>query len=269
MGHICFVSLFPAYFETAMHSSVIGRAVDAGQITWDFIQIRDFSTDKHHRVDDSPYGGGAGLVMKPEPVVLAIEEARRRHPDGHVVLTSPQGQKFEQATARRLHQHSCIIFVCGHYEGVDERVRSYVDEELSVGDFVLTGGELAALVMSDAVCRLWPGVLGNDDSSVEESFSQGWLEYPQYTRPVDFRGERVPEILLSGNHGAVDLWRRRASIERTRERRPDVYASLVETLTRKELKKLGFMVEEKGHLSSRPEAGTAATSEESSSPERM
>ena len=264
MGHLCFVSLFPEYFDAAMRTSIVGRAVCAGRITWDFIQIRDFSTDRHRRVDDSPYGGGAGLVMKPEPLVAAIEEARRRHPEGRVVLTSPQGRRFVQDTARRLAACGSVTFVCGHYEGVDERVRGYVDEELSIGDFVLTGGELAAAMMADAVCRLWPGVLGNDESSVDESFSrQGWLEYPQYTRPVEFRGERVPEILLSGNHGAVDAWRRAAAIERTRERRPDLYAALAATLppatSGKRKKRSAPPVEESGQLSSRPESGTAAT----------
>ncbi len=236
MGHLCFVSLFPEYFETAMRNSIIGRAVTAGHIEWRFVQIRDFSTDKHHRVDDSPYGGGAGLVMKPEPIVSAIEYARSLYDESHVVLMSPQGQRFEQGIARRLSKHENLILVCGHYEGVDERVRGYVDEEVSIGDFVLTGGELAALVVSDAVCRLWPGVLGNDDSSVEESFSEGWLEYPQYTRPAEFRGERVPDVLLGGDHGAVDRWRRCESIRRTQSRRPDLYEALSPSLTDKERK---------------------------------
>ncbi|MBO4350443.1 MAG: tRNA (guanosine(37)-N1)-methyltransferase TrmD [Proteobacteria bacterium] len=236
MGQICFVSLFPEYFEAAMRSSIIGRAVNAGQIDWSFVQIRDFSLDKHHRVDDAPYGGGAGLVMKPEPLVAAIEHAKSLYPEGHVVLMSPQGSRFDQTHARRLSQYSSLILVCGHYEGIDERVRNFVDEEISIGDFVLTGGELAALVVSDAVCRLWPGVLGNDTSSVEESFSEGWLEYPQYTRPPEYRGMQVPEILLGGNHGAVEQWRRCESIRRTRERRPDLYASLEPTLTARERK---------------------------------
>lgn len=234
MRRICFVSLFPEYFEAAMKSSIIGRAVNAGHMDWDFIQIRDFSLDKHHRVDDTPYGGGAGLVMKPEPLVSAIEASRERYPNGHVVLMSPQGRQFDHSQARRLSSYECLILVCGHYEGIDERVRSYVDEEVSIGDFVLTGGELAALVVSDAVSRLWPGVLGNDTSCLEESFSEGWLEYPQYTRPAEFRGECVPEVLLGGNHGAVDQWRRCESIRRTRERRPDLYEKLSSTLTKQE-----------------------------------
>ena len=239
MGQICFVSLFPEYFETAMRSSIIGRAVESGHIEWRFVQIRDFSLDKHRRVDDAPYGGGAGLVMKPDPLVAAIEHAKSFYQKPHVVLMSPQGARFHQGHARRLSLYDAIVLVCGHYEGVDERVRSFVDEEISIGDFVLTGGELAALVVSDAVCRLWQGVLGNDESSVDESFSQGWLEYPQYTRPPEFRGMKVPEILLSGDHGAVDRWRRCESIRRTQERRPDIFESLEPTLTPKEKKWLG------------------------------
>lgn len=222
MGQLCFISLFPAYFELCMESSILGRGLKSGAFSYSTLQIRDFSRDKHRRVDDSPYGGGAGLVMTPEPVVLAIEEARSRYPRGRVILTSPQGQTFDQGHARRLSQEEALIFVCGHYEGVDERVRNYVDEELSLGDFILTGGELAAAVMAEAVCRLWPGVLGNVDSIVEESFSQNLLEYPHYTRPYDFRGDTVPDILLSGHHAEIDKWRKKASFERTRQRRPDL-----------------------------------------------
>jgi tRNA (guanine37-N1)-methyltransferase len=242
MGQICFVSLFPEYFETAMHSSILGRAVENGSIQYHFVQIRDFSTDKHHRVDDAPYGGGAGQVMKPEPLVSAIESARNQcGGDGHVVLMSPQGKVFSQAVARRLSMlQKPLILVCGHYEGVDERVRSYVDEEISIGDYVLTGGELGALVVSDAVCRLWPGVLGNDDSSVEESFSDGWLEYPQYTRPPEYLGQKVPEILTSGNHEAIHRWRRCESIRRTQERRPDLFEKNKDSLTSEERVWMGW-----------------------------
>ena len=236
MGQICFVSLFPEYFETAMHCSILGRAVENGSVNYRFVQIRDFSEDKHHRVDDAPYGGGAGQVMKPEPLVLAIEAAKNGYGgSGHVVLMSPQGHVFSQKTARRLSECAePLILVCGHYEGIDERVRAYVDEEISIGDFILTGGELGALVVADAVCRLWPDVLGNDESSVEESFSDGWLEYPQYTRPAEFRGEKVPEILLSGDHGAIHRWRRCESIRRTQERRPDIFERYHNELTEEE-----------------------------------
>ncbi len=241
MGHICFVSLFPEYFETAMHCSILGRAVERGTIGYSIIQIRDYAEDKHHRVDDAPYGGGAGQVMQPGPMVSAIESAKTQCGGGHVVLMSPQGRVFTQSDARRLSQVSePLILVCGHYEGVDERIRAYVDEEISIGDFVLTGGELGALVVSDAVCRLWEGVLGNDASSVEESFSNGWLEYPQYTRPVEFRNARVPEILLSGNHQEIDKWRRCESIIRTQQRRPDLFDKLSETLSLEERVWLGW-----------------------------
>ena len=232
MRHLRFVSLFPEYFETVMKSSILGRAIAHGHLSYSFVQIRDFTADKHHRVDDAPYGGGAGQVMQPGPLVEAIEHVRREFPGVHVILTSPQGQPFGQAKAVEISRHySSVAFVCGHYEGVDERVRAYVDEELSIGDYILTGGELAAAVMGDAIARLWPGVLGNDSSSEEESFSEGWLEYPQYTRPVEFRGVRVPEILLGGNHEAIAKWRRAASICRTQERRPELYARLVESLS--------------------------------------
>ncbi len=232
MSHLCFVSLFPEYFETAMRSSILGRAISSGKLSYSFIQIREFTTDKHHHVDDAPYGGGAGQVMMPGPIVSAIEKARADHPGIHVILTSPQGKPFNQATAQRISSaYESVAFVCGHYEGVDERVRAYVDEELSIGDYVLTGGELAAAVMGDAIARLWPGVLGNEESSVEESFSEGWLEYPQYTRPVEFRGERVPDILLGGNHEAIAKWRRAASIRRTEARRPELYVRLSETMS--------------------------------------
>ena len=241
MGHVCFVSLFPEYFEAAMHSSILGRAVERGTVSYRVVQIRDYAEDKHHRVDDAPYGGGAGQVMQPGPMVSAIESARAQCGGGHVVLMSPQGRVFSQSVAQRLSLLSePLILVCGHYEGVDERIRSYVDEEISIGDFVLTGGELGALVVSDAVCRLWPGVLGNDASSVDESFSQGWLEYPQYTRPLEFRGARVPEILLSGNHGEIEKWRRCESIRRTQSRRPDIFSALSESLSLEERVWLGW-----------------------------
>ena len=241
MGHFCFVTLFESYFETAMHSSIIGRAVERGSVTWDVVQIRDFAHDRYRHVDDAPYGGGAGQVMKPEPLVSAIEAAKEKCCGGHVVLMSPQGQLFDQAAAVRLSKlNEPIILVCGHYEGIDERIRAFVDEEISIGNFVLTGGELGALVVSDAVCRLWPGVLGNDDSSVDESFSDGWLEYPQYTRPAEFRGMRVPDVLLNGNHAEIAKWRRCESIRRTEKRRPDLFEKNRDLLTQQERIWLGW-----------------------------
>lgn len=241
MGELCFVSLFPEYFEVMMHHSILGRACARGALTYRFVQIRDFSSDKHRRVDDAPYGGGPGLVMKPEPLVGAIEESRRLCPDGHVVLMSPHGRRFDQTQALRLSKLSKpLILVCGHYEGIDERVRSYVDEEISVGDFVLTGGELAAMTVGDAVSRLWRGVLGNDASAQDESFSDGWLEYPQYTRPETFRGQRVPDVLLNGNHEEIARWRRCNAILRTQERRPDIFDQKSKELTRDERVWLGW-----------------------------
>ena len=241
MGHLCFVTLFPEIIRAALGCSILGRAVTDGLIRVDFVQIRDFSHDKHHRVDDAPYGGGPGLVMKAEPLVRASEEARRLCAGGHVVLMSPQGRTLAPSTARRLSENGKgLIFVCGHYEGIDERVRAYVDEEISIGDFVLTGGELAAAVVSDSVSRLWPGVLGNAASSEDESFSEGWLEYPQYTRPEIFRGERVPEVLLRGDHGAVAKWRRCQSILRTRERRPELFEARRDFISHEERVWLGW-----------------------------
>ena len=241
MGHFCFVTLFGEYFETAMHSSIMGRAVERGTVTYDIVQIRDFATGNYRRVDDTPYGGGAGQVMMPGPLVSAIEAARAKCGGGHVVLMSPQGQPFDQNVARRLSKlDTPIILVCGHYEGIDERVRAFVDEEISIGSFVLTGGELGAMVVSDAVGRLWPGVLGNDDSSVDESFSDGWLEYPQYTRPAEFRGMRVPDVLTSGNHGEIAKWRRCESVLRTQQRRPDLFEKNRETLSQQERIWLGW-----------------------------
>lgn len=241
MGAFCFVSLFPEYFEAAMRSSILGRAVASGTLAYQFVQIRDFSEDKHRRVDDAPYGGGPGLVMKPEPLVGAIEHARNLCGGGHVVLMSPQGTPFNQREAHRLSKiEKPLILVCGHYEGVDERVVSYVDEELSIGDFILTGGELAALVVADAVARLWHGVLGNDSSSDDESFTDGWLEYPQYTRPENFRNMRVPDVLTSGDHEAVARWRRKSSLIRTREKRPDIFEKKLLELSHEERVWLGL-----------------------------
>jgi len=185
--------------------------------------IRDFAEGKHRVTDDVPYGGGAGMVMKPEPLVKAIEAAKQRRPSARVILMSPQGARFDQARAQALVRDGELILVCGRYEGVDERVLGWIDEELSVGDFVLTGGELAALAVIDAAARLVPGVLGNDLSPQSESFAgEGLLEGPQYTRPPEFRGLKVPEVLLSGDHAKIAQWRREQALSRTRERRPDL-----------------------------------------------
>ncbi len=223
---ICFVTLFPKMIEAPLRESVLGKAAARGDLEFSVVDIRDFAAGKHKNTDDAPYGGGAGMVMKPEPLVGAIEAARERLGGGHVVLLTPQARVFDQAAARRFAAAEKLALVCGRYEGVDERVRRYADEEISLGDFVLMGGEFAALCIADAVARLVPGVLGNATSSTEESHAEGLLEYPQYTRPLEFRGEKVPDVLLSGDHERIRRWRRRHSLLRTREKRPDLWRRL-------------------------------------------
>ncbi len=223
------LTLFPGFFDSPLEQSIIGRAIKNGLIKVNTHNIRGFTTDKHNTTDDSPYGGGAGMVMKPEPLVSAIESLREPPGDStegagaKVILLTPQGVPFKQRIAEELATEERLILVCGRYEGVDERVRSFVDMELSVGDYVLTGGEIAALAVVDAVGRLKAGVI-EESSSREDSFSEsvGGLEYPQYTRPEDFRGMRVPEVLLGGNHKEIGEWRRVKSLERTKERRPEL-----------------------------------------------
>ncbi len=221
---ICILTLFPRMVLAPLSESVLGKAAAAGRVEFSALDIRDFAEGKHRVTDDVPYGGGAGMVMKPEPLAGAITAARAKLPLAPVVLLSPQGRAFDQATAIRWAEQGALTLVCGRYEGVDERVRPLVDELVSVGDFVLTGGEFAALCIADAVARLVPGVLGNAASSGEESFSDGLLEYPHYTRPPEFRGEKVPEVLLSGDHARIRLWRRRERLLRTRAQRPDLWA---------------------------------------------
>ncbi|MGC3999083.1 MAG: tRNA (guanosine(37)-N1)-methyltransferase TrmD [Anaeromyxobacter sp.] len=224
------LTLFPRMCTGYLGESILGRAQEAGLLEARVTDIRDHAAGKHRVADDAPYGGGAGMVMKPEPLTGAIEAARERLPGALVVLTSPRGQRLTQAVARRLAGHGRLILVCGRYEGVDERVMNAIDMEVSIGDFVLTGGELAALCVVDAAARLVPGVLGNDASAVAESFAgegeEQLLEHPHYTRPPEFRGEKVPEVLLSGDHRRIGRWRRRESLRATRERRPDLFARL-------------------------------------------
>ncbi|MGO8951253.1 MAG: tRNA (guanosine(37)-N1)-methyltransferase TrmD [Ktedonobacterales bacterium] len=216
-------TLFPDMFYGPLGHSILSRAEAGGLIQIHLYNPRDATTDRHHVVDDYPYGGGAGMVMKPEPIFAAVETV---YQGGPIILMSPQGRRFTQEVARELALEPRLTFLCGHYEGVDERVREHlVTDEISVGDFVLTGGELAAMVIVDAVSRLLPGVLAQG-STAEESYSDGLLEYPHYTRPVEFRGWRVPEILLSGNHAAIARWRRKESLRRTRQRRPDLLEEL-------------------------------------------
>lgn len=220
------VTLFPQMLDGFLQESMMKRAAAAGLVEFRGINPRDFTTDKHNTTDDRPFGGGPGMVMKPEPLFAAIESVRT--PESHVVLMSPGGRTFRQSDARRLaDQHHHLILVCGHYEGIDERVReALIDEELSIGDYVLTNGVLAANVVIDAVVRLRPGVLGGGEAATEEeSFSSGLLEYPQYTRPPEFRGMKVPEILFSGDHAKIAEWRRQKALERTRIIRPDLLDS--------------------------------------------
>jgi tRNA (guanine37-N1)-methyltransferase len=209
-----------------LQASILGKAQQRGLFAVGVSDIRDHAVGKHHSCDDSPYGGGAGMVMRPEPLVGAIEAARERRPGARTVLLSPRGRRFDQKLAWELAQAPDLILVCGRYEGVDQRVIGWIDEELSIGDFVISGGEFAALVVIDAVARLIPGVLGNEASAGGESFEAGVLEFPQYTRPPEFRGQLVPEVLLSGHHAEVDRWRRRESLRITRERRPDLFNHL-------------------------------------------
>ncbi len=213
------LTLFPAMFEGPLAQSIPGRIQEQGLASIRIHDLREWGIGRHRSVDDAPYGGGAGMILRPEPVADALDTLRR--PDSVVILLDPVGEVFRQARAADLATRSHLVFVCPRYEGVDERIRSLVDLELSIGDYVLTGGELPALVVIDAVIRLLPGAI-EDASTVEESFSDGLLEYPQYTRPAVFRGMDVPSILTSGDHGAVARWRHEQSIERTRRRRPDL-----------------------------------------------
>jgi tRNA (guanine37-N1)-methyltransferase len=218
------LTLFPNMFFSPLQESILGKAVEKGLIQIQTINIRDFTVDKHQVVDDAPYGGGQGMVMKVEPISRAIESVKSQYPSAWTIYLTPQGKPFDQDSARRLSTQPHLVLLCGRYEGVDERAREFIDEEISIGDYVLTGGELAAMVLIDAVSRFVPGVLGSDRSAKEDSFFNSLLEYPQYTRPVEFRGRRVPEVLLSGNHSAISLWRRREAIKRTSLRRPDLLA---------------------------------------------
>lgn len=216
------LTLFPGMFAGPMTESMIKRAQEAGHLELGLHDMRDYTTDKHRMADDRPFGGGAGMVIKPEIVFSAVE-ALPRTPETRVLLMCPQGKRFEQSDANALALESHLIFLCGHYEGFDERVREHlVTDEFSIGDYVLTNGELPAMVMIDALVRLIPGVVGKEESTREDSFYTGLLDYPHYTRPVEYRGWEVPEILRSGNHGAIRRWRRDQALLRTFERRPDL-----------------------------------------------
>ncbi len=221
--HFDIFTLFPGMFQGPFSESILKRAQERGLLNIALHDIRAATTDKHHMVDDYPYGGGAGMVMKPDPIFAAIEAV---HQGGPIILLTPQGRLFNQSIARELAQKTRITLVCGHYEGIDERViRHLVTDEISIGDYVLTGGEIGAMILVDAISRLLPGVL-TKGSTDDESHSNNLLEYPQYTRPAEFRGWRVPDVLLSGNHAQINRWRRKESLRKTRERRPDLFAQV-------------------------------------------
>lgn len=226
------LTLHPDMVRGPLSTSILGRAQSAGSIEIGVHDIRDQATDRHRSVDDGPYGGGAGMVMKVDIVAGALDAVRT--PDSHVLLTSPAGRPMRQTDCARWAEMSHLVIVTGHYEGIDARIETLVDEEVSLGDFVLTGGEICALAIVDAVARLRPGVLGNAASAKDESFSDGLLEYPQYTRPLEFRGMKVPDILLSGHHAKIEAWRRERSRERTRERRPDLWAAHIDATDARE-----------------------------------
>ena len=224
MLHFTVVSIFPRMFDSALSHTILKRAQENNLIKIGLVNLRDYTSDRHRTTDDSPYGGGQGMIMKPEPLISAIDHVRNDAPRARVILLSPRGSVFDQATAQRLSREEHLVLICGRYEGVDERVSAFVDEEISIGDYTLSGGEPAAMVAIDAIARLVPGVLGNANSAAEESFSNGLLEYPQYTRPEEYRGMKVPEVLLSGDHERIKLWRAEQSLQLTRARRPDLLA---------------------------------------------
>jgi len=217
------LSVFPGVFSSYLDASIMGRAQQRGILDFEAYDLRDWTTDRHRTVDDAPFGGGQGMLMKPAPIFEAVEDiASRGEVRPHVVFFSPCGLRYDESCAQRLSRKERVLFVCGRYEGIDERCYRLADEVFSIGDYVLTGGELAALVVIDSVVRLLPGALGDEMSAVDESFSRGLLEYEQYTRPAEYRGMSVPDVLLSGDHAAVDEWRRGNAIERTARWRPDL-----------------------------------------------
>lgn len=218
--NIHYLTLFPEMYEGVLNSSILKRAKDKGIVDYNLINFRDYSNSKHNKVDDYPYGGGAGMVLKPEPVFEAMDDLEVD--DARVILLCPQGAPFNQKMAEDLSTEENIVFICGHYEGYDERIRTLVTDEVSIGDYVLTGGELASMTMTDAIVRLIPDVISKQESHEQDSFSTGLLEHPHYTRPREYRGMKVPEVLLSGDHKKIEEWRRDESLKRTRERRPDL-----------------------------------------------
>lgn len=223
MLHFDLFTILPGLFPPYLNESILQRAQTNGLLRVVVHDIRAYTTDKHHMTDDTPYGGGGGMVMKPEPVFAAVEAVLGEQPDCPIILMTPQGRRFTQSVAQELSELPRVALICGRYEGYDERIREHlVTDELSIGDFVLTGGELPALMVVDAVARLLPGVLGDPDGAADDSFASGLLEYPHYTRPADFRGWQVPEVLLSGNHAEINKWRRQQALLRTWRKRPDL-----------------------------------------------
>ncbi|PRR84181.1 tRNA (guanosine(37)-N1)-methyltransferase TrmD [Clostridium vincentii] len=229
---ISILTLFPDMFSI-FNNSIIGRARENELVKIECINIRDYTLSKHKKVDDSPYGGGAGMVMGPQPIVDSIK-ASKIHNKGKVIFLGPRGETFNQKMASELSKEKELIFLCGHYEGIDERVYGHIDMEISLGDFIVTGGEMAAIPVIDSILRLVPGVLGKEESFMEESYSEGLLEYPQYTRPEEYEGHKVPQILLSGHHENIRKWRRKKSLLITKERRHDLYKKIV--LSKEDLK---------------------------------
>lgn len=220
------ITIFPGMFEGPMSASIVGIARERGLLEFRTHDLRDWTHDKHRSTDDTPYGGGPGLVMKPEPIFEAVDTVQAEEDEpGYVIFFTPAGRRFDQELAEQLAEKERLVMVCGRYEGFDERVLSLADLELSIGDYVLTGGELPAMVVADAIARHVPGVLGDEDSAVDESFSEGLLEYPQFTRPAEYRGMVVPEVLRSGDHGKIAAWRREMSVRKTALVRPDLLAA--------------------------------------------
>jgi tRNA (guanine37-N1)-methyltransferase len=216
------LTLFPGMFNAILSESIIKRARESGRLVMGIHNIRDYSVDKNHKVDDKPFGGGPGMVLQCQPVVDALGDIRRACPHAHAILMGPRGRLLDQQLCRNIARRKAIILVCGHYEGTDERIRDFVTDEISIGDYILTGGEIPAMVLIDSVARLIPGVLGDKESSVDESFADGLLEYPHYTRPSNYKDKKVPGVLLSGNHKAISRWRKKESILKTIRQRPDM-----------------------------------------------
>lgn len=242
MMNIQVLSLFPDMFDGVFNASIMKKAQDKGAVTFDVTDFRSFSNNKHNQVDDYPYGGGAGMVLKPEPLFNAVEALQAQGKKPRIILMCPQGERYSQKKAEELALEEDLIFLCGHYEGYDERIREHlVTDEISIGDFVLTGGELAAMTIIDSVVRLLPGVLGQEASHINDSFSTGLLEHPHYTRPADFRGMKVPDVLMSGNHAKIAEWREEQTLKRTFERRPDLLENIELTSKQKSyLRSLGY-----------------------------